>query len=185
MKTSVFIAISFDGFIARSNGDLDWLPNAESGESSPENEDYGYNDFFNSVDVMVMGRKTFEKVLSFGSWPYQNKKVIILSKSLHSLPNDLPETVELKSSSPKELISDLDKAGYNHIYVDGGMTIQQFLKDGMIDELIITRIPVLIGEGIPLFGYLKNDIKLKHVDTTSFKNGLVQSTYQLVKKSSS
>jgi dihydrofolate reductase len=180
MKVSVYIGCSLDGFIARPNGDLDWLPEAETG-ASQETGDYGYTNFFKSVDVLIMGRKTFEKVLSFGTWPYQNKRVIVLSRTLNNLPHDLPDSVELKTISPNELFNKLEEAGYQHAYVDGGVTIQQFLRDGLIDELIITRIPVLIGEGIPLFGSLRGDIKLKHVNSNSFMNGMVQSKYTVIK----
>ncbi|WP_417393083.1 dihydrofolate reductase family protein [Gimesia sp.] len=179
MKVSVYIATSLDGFIARKDGALDWLPGIESPES-PEGEDYGYHEFMDSIDVLIMGRNTFETVLSFeGDWFYGNKRMIILSSHPVSIPGELSATVEASSCTPAELIKKLSEEGIQHVYVDGGITIQSFLKAGLIDELIITRIPILIGSGIPLFGEIDADIKLRHLQTQSFSNGLVQSRYQI------
>lgn len=180
MKTSVYIATSFDGFIARKNGELDWLPGAD-GEPVPdsEGEDFGYNAFIQSIDTLIMGRNTFETVISFGQWPYK-KPVIVLSSTLDKLPDDLPATVELKCCSPEELSDELNISGARHLYIDGGKTIQKFLEAGLIDELIISQVPVLIGSGIPLFGPLNKDIKLSHLETTSFKNGFVQNKYKVI-----
>ena len=174
MKKSVYIATSLDGFIARENGDLDWLPGSDG---TTESEDFGYNKFFESVDVMIMGRKTFEKVLSFGEWPYLNKKVIVLSDTYKQIPQDFKGNVELKSGSPEEIIKELITKGYKQAYIDGGKTIQKFLQAGQIDELIITRVPVMLGKGIPLFGPLNKSISLKLLNITSFHNGFVQSHY--------
>ena len=135
MKKSVYIATSLDGFIARKNGSLDWLPGSD-GESRGD-EDYGYHAFMDSVDVLVMGRNTYELVLSFGEWSYGDKKVIVLSHSLTELSPTLPDTVELLSCSPQELVAQLQTSGVKHIYVDGGKTIQGFLRAGLIDEIII------------------------------------------------
>ncbi len=179
MKASVYIATSLDGFIARENGDLDWLPGSDgsSVESDPADGDFGYQAFMDSVDVLVMGRGTFEKVLSFGAWPYGNKRVVVLSRKLAQIPDELPETVELKSDAPAELVNELAASGAHHLYVDGGKTIQAFLNAGLIQELIITRIPVLIGRGIPLFGPVHKDLQLRHIETHAFSNGFVQSKY--------
>ncbi|QDT93117.1 dihydrofolate reductase family protein [Gimesia algae] len=180
MKVSVYIATSLDGFIARNNGALDWLPGIESADA-PEGEDYGYHEFMDSIDILVMGRKTFETVLSFeGDWPYGDKRMIILSSQTVSIPSKVSDTVESSSCTPAELIEKLSEEGFQHVYVDGGKTIQGFLKAGLIDELIITRIPVLIGSGIPLFGEADTDIKLRHLQTHTFPNGLVQSRYQVI-----
>ncbi|QDU16806.1 Dihydrofolate reductase [Gimesia maris] len=180
MKVSVYIATSLDGFIARKDGALDWLPGIESPES-PEGEDYGYHEFMDSIDVLIMGRNTFETVLSFeGDWPYGAKRMFILSSQPITIPNELTDSVESSSSSPGELIEQLAKRGFQHVYVDGGKTIQSFLRAGLIDELIITRIPILIGSGIPLFGEADADIQLKHLETQTFSNGLVQSRYQII-----
>ena len=182
MKVSVYIATSVDGFIARENGDLDWLPGSREGDSGEiGDEDYGYQEFMDSVDVLVMGRNTYEAVLGFGQWPYGSKRVVVLSSTPVQIPDGLAETVASRSCSPAELVKDLSKSGVTHLYIDGGKTIQGFLEAGLIDEITITRIPILIGNGIPLFGPLSTDSKLAHIETRSFDNGFVQSKYRVVK----
>jgi dihydrofolate reductase len=181
IKASVFIAVSLDGFIARENGELDWLNGSENETIGSEiNDDFGYKKFIDSIDTIVMGRNTFQSVLTFQNWPYGSKKVIVLSNTLEAISDNLALTVELRRGSAKELIIRLQKEGAKHIYVDGGKTIQAFLNEGLIDELIITRLPVIIGKGISLFGEFDKDIKLKHLETTSFLNGFVQSKYQVL-----
>lgn len=179
MKASVYIATSLDGFIARENGELDWLPGSD-GESDSGGEDYGYHAFMDSVDALVMGRNTFELVLSFGQWSYGNKRVIILSSKPLQIPSHLPPTVESTLCSPSELVQNLSEEGLQHLYIDGGKTIQSFLNAGLIQELIITKIPVLIGSGIPLFGPLDDDKKLRHVESLTYENGFVQSKYEVM-----
>lgn len=181
MKTSVYIATSLDGFIARENGDLDWLPGSDgaSGDSESSDDDLGFKAFMDSVDVLVMGRNTYEMVLSFGQWPYGNKRVVVLSSKLTQVSDKLSETIELRSCSPTELVKDLLGSGAKHLYIDGGKTIQGFLNAGLIQEIIITRIPVLIGRGIPLFGPIDKDLGLQHIETRSFANGFVQSKYKV------
>ncbi|MGH9766544.1 MAG: dihydrofolate reductase family protein [Blastocatellia bacterium] len=169
MKASVFIATSLDGFIARVDGALDWLP---PGDSEP----HGYDEFMATVDALVMGRKTFETVLTFDAWPYGAKPVFVLSANTLA-PAPAGAAVERMSGDPAEIVSQLAARGIRHIYVDGGITIQRFLQAGLIQRLIITRIPVLIGSGIPLFGVTKGDIALKHVATRQYASGLVQSEY--------
>ncbi|QDT96095.1 dihydrofolate reductase family protein [Gimesia aquarii] len=179
MKASVYIATSLDGFIARENGELDWLPGSD-GQSDPDGEDYGYHEFMDSVDALVMGRNTFELVLSFGEWPYGSKRVIVLSSKPLPIPSHLPPTVESTSCSPSDLVQKLSDEGLKHLYIDGGKTIQSFLNAGLIQELIITKVPVLIGSGISLFGPLDKDKKLQHIETLTYENGFVQSRYELV-----
>ncbi len=176
MKASVYIATSLDGFIARENGGIDWLPVGEEAETG---EDYGYREFMDSVDILVMGRNTYELVQSFGEWPYGEKRVVVLSSRPLEIPEQVAPTVEWMSGSPGEIVGRLAERGANHLYVDGGKTIQGFLAEGLIQQLIITRIPVLIGSGIPLFGPLSHDVKLRHVETRTFANGLVQSRYEV------
>ena len=169
MKASVFIATSLDGFIARSDGALDWLP---PGGGEP----HGYDEFMASVDALVIGRKTFETVLGFDGWAYGKKPVFVLSsRPIATAPAGA--VVERMSGAPTEIVSQLEARGIGHIYVDGGITIQRFLQAGLINRLIITRVPVLIGTGIPLFGPLPRDIPLTHVATRQYASGLVQSEY--------
>ena len=180
IKVSVFIATSVDGFIARSDGDVAWLHEIEPIEGG---DDAGYSEFFDSIDVLVMGRGSFEKVLEF-DWPYGSKPVIVLSQSLGAVHETLRERVRADDSSPKDLIAKLSQEGYRHIYLDGGRVIQSYLREGLVDEITLTTIPVLIGDGIPLFGQLDVEIKLWLLGTQSWGNGLVQSKYRIVKSDS-
>jgi dihydrofolate reductase len=169
---TVFIGTSLDGFIARLNGAFDFLP---PGGGEP----HGYDEFMATVDALVMGRKSFESILAFDKWPYGEKPVFVLSsKPLGTAP--VGAVVERMSGAPAEIVSQLTARGIRHIYVDGGITIQRFLNAGLIQRLIITRVPVLIGSGIPLFGAVPSDILLKHVGTRQYASGLVQSEYVVV-----
>ena len=169
MTLSVFVGASVDGFIARPNHDLDFLP---PGGGEP----HGYDEFMATVDALVIGRNTFEIVLTFDAWPYGEKPVFVLStRPLAPVPSGA--RVERMSGAPAEIVSQLAARGMRHIYVDGGITIQRFLQAGLIQHLIITRVPVLIGTGIPLFGALQRDIALRHVGTRQYASGLVQSEY--------
>ena len=171
MLASVFIGTSVDGFIARTDGKLDFLP-ADGGEP------HGYNEFFATVDALVIGRKTFETVLAFPEWPYGDKPVVVLSSRALDLRR-APRSVEQMQGSPREIVAKLDVRGIGHAYIDGGVTIQGFLREGMIQRLIITRVPVLIGQGIPLFGSLAKDIQLEHVQTWHYASGLVKTEYRV------
>ncbi|MGI0037307.1 MAG: dihydrofolate reductase family protein [Nitrososphaera sp.] len=173
-KVSVFIGTSLDGFIARTNGDLDWMQ-APGGEGGG---DYGYKAFVARIDAIVMGRKTFEKVLSFEAWPYQ-KPVIVLTHRPLEIPAKLRNNVETMAGSPREVVDRLTKRGHLRLYVDGGQTIQGFLSAGLVHELIISRLPILIATGIPLFGPLPADIRLRLLETHAFPGGMVQSTYEV------
>ncbi len=174
MKASVFIAASLDGFIARQDGDIDWL-----GEPEEDGDDHGFTAFMDSVDMLVMGRNTFEKVLSFGvEWPYAKPVIVLTSRPLE-IPSDLVGRVESMAGTPAEIVEALEARGAGHLYIDGGKTIQAFLDAGIIQRLIITRIPILLGEGIPLFGPLANDIRLRHITTQTCSGGMVQSEYQV------
>jgi dihydrofolate reductase len=165
-----------DGFIARENGDLDWLP---AGGGVSADEDYGYKTFMSTVDALVMGRHTYEKVRTFGDWPYGDKPVVVLSTRQLTIPPFLAKSVESMSGTPAEVLARLAARGARHLYVDGGKTIQLFLDAGAIQRLIITRIPVLIGQGIPLFGPLQRDVRLRHIETRQYASGLVQSEYEV------
>ena len=176
IKASVFIATSLDGFIARANGDLDWLTGAESASTG---QDYGSREFMDTVDTIVVGRNTFELVSTFDTWPYGGKRVVVLSSGPDEIPPRLVDDVEWLSLPPRRLVERLAARGARHLYVDGGKTIQGFLNAGLIDELTITRIPILIGTGVPLFGPLDHDVSLTHIDTRHFENGFVQSKYRV------
>jgi dihydrofolate reductase len=175
MKASVFVGTSLDGFIARLDGALDFL---DAGGSEP----HGYEEFIASVDTLVIGRKTFETVLGFGGWAYGTKRVVVLS----SRPVDLAEArarggiVEQMGGEPTAIAAQLSNSGARHLYVDGGVTIQGFLRAGLIQRLVVTRVPVLIGAGVPLFGTLRQDLFLRHVATRTYSGGLVQSEYEVV-----
>lgn len=170
MLATVFVGVSVDGFIARPDGGLDWLP-ADGGEP------HGYTELMATVDALVIGRGTFETVLGFSEWPYGDKRVIVLSSRPLDLAALRDRPVEQAGGEPAEIVARLEARGVGHIYVDGGITIQRFLRAGLIQRLIVTRVPVLIGQGIPLFGPLDADVRLRHVRTRDFPSGLVQSEY--------
>ncbi len=172
MTASIFIGTSVDGFIARPNDDLDFLP--EGG-----GEPHGYNEFIASVDAIVIGRKTFEKVLTFGAWPYGEKRVVVLSSRPVDFSAVRGGVVEQMAGVPAEIVAQLAARGVHNLYIDGGVTIQRFLRAGLIQRLIITRVPVLIGDGVPLFGTLPHDVRLRHVATRHYPSGLVQSEYEV------
>jgi dihydrofolate reductase len=175
VKASVFCGASVDGFIARANGALDFL-------DAGGNEPHGYEEFVATVDTIVMGRATFEIVLSFDAWPFGTKRVVVLS----SRPLDLSVAtarggvVEQMGGAPADIVARLAATGARHLYVDGGVTIQRFLRAGLVDRLVVSRVPVLIGEGIPLFGSLPHDVRLRHVATRSYPSGLVQTEYEVL-----
>ena len=172
MRASVFVGTSLDGFIARPNGDFDFLP-VGGGES------HGFDEFMASVDALVMGRNTFDQVSTFDPWPYGHKRVVVLSNRPVDLSAVAGIAVEQMSGPPAEIVLQLAASGVGHAYIDGGMTVQSFLREGLIQSLTITRVPVLIGEGISLFGSIPHDIQLTHVATRQYKSGLVQSEYRI------
>jgi dihydrofolate reductase len=166
------MGISVDGFIARPNGDLDFLP---PGGGEP----HGYNEFIASVDALVIGRKTFETVQAFPEWPYGDKRVVVLSSRPVDFAKVRGGVVEQMAGTPAEIVSKLAATGVRHVYVDGGITVQGFLRAGLVQRLTITRVPVLIGQGIPLFGSLPSDVRLQHVATQQYPSGLVKSEYRI------
>ena len=176
VKCSVFVAASLDGYIARLNGDLGWLTNTAAANPG---EDYGFKEFINTVDTVVLGRKTYEFVLSINEWPYAGKRCIVLSSDAGKVPGNLAYDVRVMSGFPADVVRHLEAEGVRNIYVDGGKTIQGFLNAGLINEMTITLVPVLIGEGIPLFGKLDRDVKLLHIETILYRNSLLQTKYQV------
>jgi dihydrofolate reductase len=177
-ECAVFVGVSLDGFIARPNGDLDWL----MGEGGGDSAEYGYNEFIAAIDAIVMGRRTFEKVLTLGKWYYGDKRVIVMSHQPIdvSVVQAREGVVEQMAGAPSEIVSKLAASGASRLYIDGGITIQQFLRAGLIHRLIISRLPVLIGQGIPLFGSLSRDVLLRHIRTLTYPGGMVQSEYHVV-----
>ena len=177
MTNYVYIATSLDGYIATEDGGIDWLTEFPN----PGDSDYGFNEFMQRIDALVMGRNTYEKVLSFGLWPY-TKKVFVLSNKLKEVPEELTDKVEIISGDIKAVTAHLNKRGFVNLYIDGGQTIQSFLKEGLIDEMIITRIPILLGLGIPLFGKLDKPVRFGVVETEILDDLLVKSHYKITSK---
>jgi dihydrofolate reductase len=171
-ETVVYIATSLDGYIARPDGAIDWLGEPEEGE------DYGWAEFIVTVDAIIMGRTTFEQVLTFGAWPYEGVSLVVFSSTMTSVPEHLEGRAEVSAKAPGDLLQELHNRGFRRVYVDGGKTIRSFMAADLIDELIITTIPVLIGQGIPLFGAQDADVAWEHVSTETFKRGLVKNRYR-------
>jgi dihydrofolate reductase len=182
ITTSVFVGTSVDGFIARRGGAVDFLGSADAIDS-----DMGFADFMATVDVMVMGRNTYDTVIDIiddpdgPDWPYGEMKVFVLTHRPVDVRPELASVVETAALAPEPLLRELESRGYERVYVDGGQTVQSFLRDDLIDEIIITDVPVLIGGGIPLFGDLDADIRLGHVDSVVFENGCVQTRYRVLR----
>jgi dihydrofolate reductase len=173
MVTSVFVGTSLDGFIARRDGSYDFL-------SPAGDQPHGYDQFIATVDALVIGRKTFETVLGFSEWPYGNRHVVVLSTRPLDFSGVRGGRVEQMSGTPAEIYSQLSRRGFKHVYVDGGVTAQGFLRAGLIHRITISRVPVLIGEGIPLFGSLPRDLQLRHLATQTYPSGLVKSEYEIL-----
>jgi dihydrofolate reductase len=172
----VYIATSIDGYIATSDGDIEWLHELPN----PNNSDYGYSDFIKNIDAVLMGRNSFEKVLTFDAWPYE-KKVFVLSSTLTKVPPELIGKVEFISGEPTDILSVANSQSFTNLYIDGGLVVQSFLAEDLIDELIVTRIPILLGGGIPLFGSLVKSLKFTHNNTEVYDNTLVKSHYTRAK----
>ena len=174
MKNIVYIATSLDGYIADKHGDIAWLDEFEN----PEQNDMGFAKHMASIDALVMGKNTLDVVLSFGGeWPY-NKPVFVLSNSLKNVPEALKEKVFIISGDVSDVVSELNNQGYKNLYIDGGQVIQQFLKAQLIDEMVITTIPTLLGDGARLFGSLDQFQRFALVDSTVHLNALVQNRYR-------
>ena len=156
----IYIAASIDGYIATCDGGIDWLHELPN----PNNIDYGYSEFMKNIDALVMGRNTYEKVRTFGEWPYE-KKVFVLSSMLTEVPDELIGKIEFISGQLKIIISNINLQGFKNLYIDGDLVIQSFLAEDLIDELIINRIPILLGGGIPLFRELSESLKFVHRNT--------------------
>jgi dihydrofolate reductase len=174
MSTHVYIATSLDGFIADRDGGLDWL----HAVPNPSGDDFGWGAFMAGIDALVMGRVTFETVVGFGAWPY-DKPVFVVSDTLAALPASHSDKAEIIRGTPAELMRSLAERGHEHLYIDGGRTIQGFLEADLVDELIITWVPVLLGGGYPLFGTLARPMDFEHIHTEPLgSSGLVKSRYR-------
>ena len=170
--------MSVDGFLARSDDTFDFL-------TAGEQEPHGFSEFLATVDVVVMGRRTFDVVTKLGHLGlYGTKTIVVLSRRSLDLPSMEGHAIQQMSGEPAEIVEQFNARGFKHAYVDGGITIQRFLSAGCIDRMVITRVPVLIGTGIPLFGPLPHDITLHHVATHTYPGGLVQSEYKIAAKKS-
>ncbi|MEN0582065.1 dihydrofolate reductase family protein [Phytobacter palmae] len=176
VTTHVFIAVSLDGYIARQDGDIDWLLQRDD-----PTEDHGYAAFIADKDWIVMGRGSYEKVLTFDEWPY-DRPVLVLSRQLTDLPvpEKLKGKVQFSCRTPAEVLADLKGQNAHRVYIDGGQVIQSFLREGLVSDIVITTVPVLLGSGKPLFGSLNGDIDLTLLSSRSFPSGLVQSHYRLM-----
>jgi dihydrofolate reductase len=167
---AVFIATSLDGYIARLDGDIGWLTGSE------DLGDTGYAQFMAGIDLLVMGRGTYEKALTFDAWPYEGRRVLVLSTRLATAD----ERVDV-CASLDDLFATIADARARRVYIDGGKVIQSFLRAGRIAELTITRVPILLGEGLPLFGAIGRDVRLRHRATRVLGAGFVQSTYEVMR----
>lgn len=172
MQTSVFVGTSLDGFIARKNGSYDFL-------STEPVDDNGYEEFLGTVDAVVIGRKTFETVLSFDEWPYGNRFVAVLSTTLRESTAPAGAVCELMNLPPTRVIAELTRRGWKHVYIDGGATVQGFLREGLIQEITICRYPVLIGSGVPIFGWLPKDVRLELLSSRSYPSGMLKTQYRV------
>lgn len=179
MKGSVYIAATLDGKIADPSGDVSFL--AEYQQAADDVGDMGFGDFLASVDVIIMGRHSFEKVLSFGeeAWAYGTTEVLVWSRSGPRIPEHLKETVSWSNCSPREIFQALEDKGREHAYIDGGFTVQSFLKAHLVHNIILTQVPLILGPGISLFSD-ETRCKLELVESEAFSNGLVQSTYKVL-----
>lgn len=170
-KISIYIAMSIDGYIARQNGELDWLEYGHEGD-----EDYGFKKFIDTVDVIVLGRNTYEVVSGFDHWPYEGKKVIVLSNTL----NHVRKEAELFSGELCALASKLHSEGFQRVWVDGGVTVSKFLEAGLVDDMTISVIAMILGSGIPLFNTMNQEQKCRLISTQSYPSGLVQLKYEIL-----
>jgi len=172
LDCAVFIATSVDGFIARENGSVDFLPEAP--------EEHGYEAFIRTVDAHVIGRETFQWVLDYGGPWLFSKPVVVLTSGAPpaAVPADARD-LEFMAGDPRDVAARLAQRGWKSVYVDGGVTIQRFLEAGLITRMTITRVPVVLGRGRPLFGPTSRDIPLLHLGTRSYPSGLVTSEYRV------
>ena len=183
MKCSVYIATSADGYIATLDGSVDWLHTAGNLEVDMGSEDMGFKSFIDSVDCIIMGRKCMEMISSMNltpeQWPYGDVRIVVLSNTVKEPPENLRGKIEMYSGDIQDLIIKLENSGFKHAYIDGGSTITSFINLKLIDEMIITKVPVLLGEGIPLFGKINQNVKLENSKAAAFPNDFIQVKYSV------
>jgi len=183
MKCSVYIATSADGYIATPNGGVDWLHTAGNLDVDMGSEDMGFQSFMDSVDCMIMGRKCMEMISSMNippeQWPYGDVRIVVLSNTVKESPENLHGEIEMYSGDIQELIIKLESSGFKHAYIDGGSTITSFINLELINEMTITKAPVLLGEGIPLFGKINKSVKLEKAKASAFQNDFIQVKYSV------
>jgi dihydrofolate reductase len=169
-RCSVFIAASLDGFIARRDGGIDWLSIVET-----PGEDYGYARFFDGVGALILGRGTYDKVLGFPAWPYGDKPCVVFT---HRPPPAARNRERFHAGAPGPLLAELHEAGIRRVYVDGGALIRAFLREDLIDDITLSIVPVMLGDGIPLFGDGVPERRLRLAGSQAFASGLVQLRYE-------
>ncbi len=184
MKCSVFTATSVDGYIATKDGGVEWLNTAGNKDADMlEHGDMGIKEYISSVDCMIMGRKCMDTLSSMNltpeQWFYGNLKMIVLSNTIKEAPENMKDKVEMYSGDLLTLISNLENEGHKHAYIDGGTTIQEFINLKLINEITITKAPILLGEGISLFGKTFKDIKLEKAEAIAFPNDFIQLKYKV------
>lgn len=177
MKLSGFLALTPDGYIAGKDGSIDYLDRFQDGT-----EDAGYGQYFLSIDAILMGRETFETVCKFPEWPYSPKPVYVLSTREVHIPERLSERAFKIKGKPEEVIQKLIDYGYEHIYVDGGKTISSFIRSKLLNEITISFLPLLLGDGIPLFSDLGGEIQMELLSSKQFQSGIVQNIYKFIYK---
>lgn len=171
--TSAFLAVSLDGYIAGPDGSLEWLQPYSSG-------DYGYTEFISRIDAVLMGRGTFEKVITFDDWPYKIP-VFVYSGTIQKIPDKISGKAHLQSGYPAEVLRNLENKGFKNIYIDGGKTVSSFISEGLLNHLILFRMPDILGGGIPLFGGIKGPLRLETVSSETMGAGAVRTHYRLLK----
>ena len=176
MKVIAYLAASLDGYIADSSGGVDWLNSLPN----PDQSDYGFSQFFDSIDAMLMGANTFRTVQSFGDWPY-TKPVFVLSRSIKQVPEGFEGKIEIVEGDVIRVLKNLESRGYKNIYVDGGTVVQSCLAQNLLDDLIVTHVPLSLGDGIPLFPKSEHSIRYEHQGTEVLGVGLVKSHYRVQK----
>lgn len=167
----VFIATSLDGFIARRDGAVDWLGRVERA-----GQDYGYQAFADRMDTVLLGRRTYDKVLEFSEWPYPGKRVCVVT---HKPPAAARAGESFVGGTPATIREQLAEAGARNVYVDGGVLVSEFMAAGLLDELVISVIPVLLGAGLPLWARPFTETPLTLVSADAFDAGLVQLKYRV------